>query len=135
MGGAGKLKDKGQIKTKLLVSRRERTGLFSSAGRTSVRSSSVPSGSQHPNQQSADSKALSRDAGGTGSLADLPAAQARLARNHTQVFTMGGVAPSRSESSGRGLVIASIVMRYLLCSCQTEKPAKQREEEAVTEIL
>lgn len=65
MGGAGKLKDRGQIKTKLLVSHRERTGLFSSAGRASARSGSVPSGSHHGNPQSADSQALPRGEGGT----------------------------------------------------------------------
>lgn len=58
MGGAGKLKEEGQIKNELQGSYRERTGLFSSAGRTLVRSSSVPSGSHNHNLQSADSKPL-----------------------------------------------------------------------------
>lgn len=68
-------------------------------------------------------------------MADLPATQARVSRNHTQAFAAGGVAPSRSESSGRGLVIASIVMRDLLYSRRAEKPAERQEEEAVIEIL
>lgn len=115
MGGAGKLKEKGQIKNELRGSCRERTGLFSSAGRTSLRSSSVPSSSHHHNPQRADSKPLPQDEGDTAVMTVLPPPQARVSQNHTQVFIMGGVAPSRSESSGRGLTIVCIVMMYLLC--------------------
>jgi len=115
MGGAGKLKEKGQLKNKLWGSCRERTGLSSSVATTSARSSSIPSSSHQHDLQSADGKALPWDEGGTAGTAVLPATQARVSQNHTQVFAMGGVAPSRSESSGRGLAIVCIVMRYLLC--------------------
>lgn len=100
MGGAGKLKEEGQIKNELWRSCRERTGLFSAAGRASARSNYVHSGSYHPISLIAN---------------PAPAPPAGVSQHHTPVFTMGGVAPSRSESSGRGLAIVRIVMRYLLC--------------------
>lgn len=45
MGGAGRLKEEGQIKNELWGPCRERTGCCSSVGRMSPRDSSIPSSS------------------------------------------------------------------------------------------
>lgn len=56
MGGAGKLKEDGQIEKELWAPCRERTGCCSSTGRTSQRSSFIPNSSH--TAQPADSRPL-----------------------------------------------------------------------------
>lgn len=92
MGGAGKLKE-GQIKNELWGPCRERTGCCISVGWMSPRSSSIP-GSSHTqhNLQKAESKPLVPPRGRHSS-------SSKGFSKLDQVFTMGGVAPSHSESS------------------------------------